>query len=450
MPNATDANHPVPDAATRTADPRRPELTENLYWKGNKIYYVVSHNGRTRKGSTKTDDLKKAEAVRDKEKAKLMVGIKGNKRGVSIPTLLEEYLKHLERKDANRGKYGGKYARRTGYTVNKHILPFFKKYRAEHVGTKELNAYLDHRIAEYRADGAEEGSWIVSVNRELSYLRAAMKLGYNATPRTVEHVPKFPIDAKAEKKRARTGTVHPQQYNLLMEHLADHMKPVLPFVMYAGVREKELKWIRRVQVDWDNMIISLRAGETKDGDAREVPIVDIAVEPLKKWMRMTEEFYPNCMWLFHYNGKQIKEWRTAWDNACRRAGLQKPRLNADGSPKLHTKGKKKGQPIMENLVKFHDTRRTTITTHGRAGVTEADSMKATGHKTIEVHRAYDQDKEAATRTRVAVNTYLSGGPKVVPEPKADIDIDKLEKLAGMYEKGLLSDAEFKAAKARLL
>src|ERR1700733_11555590 len=107
----------------RTPSPR-PALSENLYWKRNKIYFVVSHNGQVRKGSTKTDDPKKAAAVRDREKAKLVLKLRSSSaasKAVFIPELLDDYLAHLQRKDDNKGQYKTSNARKTGYTVNKHV-----------------------------------------------------------------------------------------------------------------------------------------------------------------------------------------------------------------------------------------------------------------------------------------------------------------------------------------
>jgi integrase len=429
----------------------RAALPDNLYWKGNKIYYVVSHNGIVSRGTTGTDDPKKAAAKRDQIKAKMVLGEKApdQAKGVMIPELLDDYLEHLKIRDENKGRYKTKTSKKTGYTVNRHVRPFFRKIRANRLETRDLTDYVQHRIAEYRAMGKEEGSWVVSINRELSYLRASMRLGMEATPKKVFSVPSFKkvIDTATEKKRRRKGFITDEQYRLLVDNLSDHMKPVLPFVMYSGVRSRELKFIRREQVDWDIAMIHLREGETKDGEARAVPILDIAVEPLKNWMAYTAEFFPSCKFLFHYNGKQIEEWRTAWDNACRRAGLQRPKMNADGSPMLHGKGRRKGKPIMENIVKFHDTRRTTITHQGRAGVTEADSMRTTGHKTTEVHRGYDQDVDAAKRTQTQMNKYLNGKTSVLESSNGGSD--KLKTLTDMYFKGLLTDEEFMVMKSRL-
>src|SRR5579862_3622031 len=98
----------------------KPELPENLYWKGSKIYYVVSHNGIVAKASTGTDDIKKAVRERDRIKAKMVMGDKapaGN--AIRIPELLDDYLAHLTRRDENKGQYKTDTAMKTGSTLNR-------------------------------------------------------------------------------------------------------------------------------------------------------------------------------------------------------------------------------------------------------------------------------------------------------------------------------------------
>jgi integrase len=299
--------------------------------------------------------------------------------------------------------------------------------------------------------GKPKGSWIVAVNRELGYVRTAMRDGMKTTPKKVTNVPYFPIDAKAERLRAKTGIVTPQQFELLMKHSADHLKPALPLLTYCGLRSKEVKFIRREQIDWPNMAIHLRAGETKEGDPRDIPILDVAVEPLKKWIEHTERNYPECPWLFHHRGNRITSWKTAWNSALRRAGLRVQRKDEHGNPALN--GRK--EPMWDNLVRFHDTRRTAITAHDDAEVEEVDSERTTGHKTIRVHRSYNQSKKAAQRTREKMNIYLNGPTEPQPEakePNSELATQKaaaIAKVASLLEKGLITPEIFAVTVAKL-
>lgn len=67
-------------------------------------------------------------------------------------------------------------------------------------------------------------------------------------------------------------------------------------------------------------------------------------------------------WVFHRDGKQMKSFRTAWNNACEAAGVPG--------------------------AWFHDLRRTAVVNLERAGVPRSVAMKLTGHKSETVYNRY--------------------------------------------------------------
>jgi integrase len=121
----------------------------------------------------------------------------------------------------------------------------------------------------------------------------------------------------------------------------------------------------------------------------------------KKW--------PESPWVFSRNGAPILDFRWAWDEACKRAGV--PDLN------------------------FHDLRRTAVRNMRRAGIPQVIRMKISGHKTDSMERRYnivDGDdlqmaKELLQNRRKALEKQGSGvtenvtmaGQSGIPEDTAD-------------------------------
>ena len=106
-------------------------------------------------------------------------------------------------------------------------------------------------------------------------------------------------------------------------------------------------------------------------------------DELKDQRRIRDAAFPICKRVFfnHSTGRPIKDFRTAWDTACRKLGLTDSH--------------------------FHDLRRCGVRNLVRAGVPEKVAMAISGHKTRSVFDRYNivsgDDVRAAGE---AVEAYL--------------------------------------------
>src|SRR5262249_36900674 len=130
--------------------------------------------------------------------------------------------------------------------------------------------------------------------------------------------------------------------------------------------------------------IHLNPGETKNDEARILPIAQELYDELEAQRKLRDERFPGCEHVFfnHRTGEPIRDFRTAWKNACKNVGLKES--------------------------KFHDFRRTAVRNLVRAGTPEKVCMAVSGHKTRSVFERYNivsaDDVKAAVN---AVQTYLS-------------------------------------------
>ena len=75
-------------------------------------------------------------------------------------------------------------------------------------------------------------------------------------------------------------------------------------------------------MDFDAKLITLERGETKNQEARSVPIVaGDMLESLLIARQEQQQQWPKSPWVFNRAGEPIKDFRSAWDRASKAAGI---------------------------------------------------------------------------------------------------------------------------------
>ena len=194
--------------------------------------------------------------------------------------------------------------------VDGHLRPCFGKARAVSVGTRQISDYVKRR--------REEGVCSATVNRELACLRRAFGLAREATPPRVMRVPRIP---KLEEAPPRKGFFEHEEFLAMRWRLPEHLRPLITFAYYTGCRKGEILGLRWLQVEFDERVVRLEAGETKNDEARESSQIGELYDMLVLQREIRDQRWPECPWVFFRHGKQIKDFREAWDQAAEGAGL---------------------------------------------------------------------------------------------------------------------------------
>ncbi len=231
--------------------------------------------------------------------------------------------------------------------------------RAARVQTKHLKACVKKR----RAEGISNST----INRELARLKRAFNLSRESTPPKVKQVPVFP---RLEEAPPRKGFFEHDEFVVLRLELPEHLRPVITFAYSTGCRKGEILWLRWDQVDLLARIVRLEPGETKNDEPRTIPLAGELYQMLVLQKQVRDQKWPDCPWVFFRYGKRIKDFRGAWEEASKRAGL----WNDETDKPKHI---------------FHDLRRTGARNLVRAGVPERVVMAIGGWKTRSVFDRYN-------------------------------------------------------------
>ncbi len=227
----------------------------------------------------------------------------------------------------------------------------------------------------------EDGLSNDTVNGSLRLLRRMLNLAYE--DKKIQAVPKIRL---LKNSPARKGFLAKEQFDSLLSHLPINLKPLVTFLYYCGVRLGEAKQIEWRQVDLKSAIIRLEEDQTKNSEARTVPLPDTLVKMLEQVDKKAGTVFDTT------------NLRKAWCKACVAAGLG-TLTDVEGKP----------DPRYTGLI-IHDLRRSAIKNLMKVGVNEKVAMKISGHKTRAV---FDRYHIVDTEDVVDAMRRLQNGEKTV-------------------------------------
>ena len=236
-----------------------------------------------------------------------------------------------------------------------HLQEFFGVFRAIEIATDTITRYAVKRQA--------EGARPATIKYELSLLKRMFNLAIRAGK--LIRKPYFP---SISVRNTRAGFFEDSEFAAILEHVDADVAPVIEFAYCTGWRKQEILKLQWRQIDFKARTIRLEPMTTKNDEARTFPFKNfprLESVILKQWERTlllqqaTDQIIP---WVFHRDGKPIKDFRKHWRKACEESGVP-------------------GRYV-------HDFRRTAVRNLERAGVPRSVAMKLVGHKTESIYRRY--------------------------------------------------------------
>lgn len=255
----------------------------------------------------------------------------------------------------------------------KVLLAHFGKSKIAEISAKDVEQYMQKRSLKLKP---------ASVNRELALLRhmlsKAVDWGY--------------LDSNPAKKvkpfkepPGRVRYLSDGERERLLNSCSGMLKTLVLTAMLTGMRKSELQDLTWDDVNLDEGLITLV--KTKNNEIRRIPIS----KELLPVLRSLRDSMPFAHHVFSKpDGSPYGNWRTAFDNACIRAGIKD--------------------------FRFHDLRHTFASYIAMCGHNAFTIQALTGHKTLSMVQRYTHLSNEYLRS--AVDEI---GEKVVKPEKTTID-----------------------------
>jgi integrase len=207
------------------------------------------------------------------------------------------------------------------------------RYLRKFFGRRYASDITRSLVREYQTYRLDQGAANATVNREVMGLKRMLTLAEDAIGPSIR-MPSL------EEDNVREGFVTAEQFERIRTMLPGWpLDDLTAFAFYSAWRISEVKTLRWKFVDLGSRSLRLSWRKSKNKKGRELPLIGELWNIID---RADKNRAPNCEYVFHRNGKPVKDFRQSWVNArqmaeqnealvhdLRRSGIKRLRRVAD-------------------------------------------------------------------------------------------------------------------------
>jgi site-specific recombinase XerC len=251
-----------------------------------------------------------------------------------------------------------------------------KRLRAE-LGSLPAPVLTTERVESYIVMLQDQGLKNATINRDLESLRRAFRLAAKRRPPMVTS--ELAIELLPQNNE-RNVDLTMEEYRALLEFLAQRDRAVRLMTVIAyhiGWRAEPIRSLRKLQVDFESMLIRTPAAQAENKKVGSAPIYGDLERELRIAFSFDEANFGATPWVIHRAGKPLKTYRTAWEEA--RVFIGRPDL------------------------RFHDLRGVAESNMLEAGLDESYVMHVIGHTTrssLDRYRRVSQQRNDRARVKL--------------------------------------------------
>lgn len=221
-------------------------------------------------------------------------------------------------------------------------------------------------INNYMAAMQRAGRSAPTINREMSALRSALRLGYRLD--LVDRVPAIKLLAEYS---VRNEFFTRREIDDLLRCLPDYLRDVVLFGFLIGWRKGEITALRWANVNRSEAVIRLDPEQNKARAVRVLALQGELTALIERRWSARKVGQTLTQHVFHRAGRPLGDFRKAWAKACDQAGL--------------------GHRL------FHSLRRSAARNMSLQGIPEKVIMSIMGHKTRVMFDRYNIITESDQR-----------------------------------------------------